>query len=434
MHNYRAMYRSKRKSPAEIARVVESDFVCFSPGVLCEPLGLSRAIGEHVLAKGLTGVQHHATHAINGRFLDADLAGRYYYVSWFTAGKAREGVLAGRHDVMPCFYYDAPRLWEDYLPAPDIFYAAVAPMDRHGYFSLGLTSGEAMTLFPKARYVFLEVNKYIPRVLGSHILHISEIDAVCEYHAELPTVPPDIPNLSDIQMGRMIANQIPDGAIIQLGIGNIPSAVGAALSTHNDLGIHSEMMNDCLMHLIEAGVVTNRSKKFDKGKSIAAFAFGSKELYSFIDDNPGVEFRDVEYVNNPNVIGRHDNMISISSCMEVDLMGQVCSESIGWRNYSGTGGQVDYVRGAAISRGGKSFMVMNSTAKRGTISKIKPILTPGAVVTTSKNEVDRVVTEYGIAELKGKTVGQRARALISIAHPDFRDELLAEAKRMNLMV
>ena len=240
--------------------------------------------------------------------------------------------------------------------------------------------------------------------------------------------------LSELCEGGLIAERIPDGACLQLGIGAIPDATGMALKAKHDLGIHTEMFTDSMVELIECGAVNNSKKQIHRGKTVTTFAFGSQRIYDYIDDNPAVEILPVEYVNDPDVICQNDNMISINAAVEVDLFGQVCAESVGTKHMSGSGGQIDYVRGACQSRGGKSFIAFTSTAKGGTISKIKSILTPGAVVTTSKNDVDYIVTEYGGAHLRGRSVGERARQLIAIAHPDFRDELTFEAKKRGIMI
>ena len=234
-------------------------------------------------------------------------------------------------------------------------------------------------------------------------------------------------------IGNIIAEQIPDGACIQLGIGAIPDATGMALKSKHDLGIHTELFTDSMVELIECGAVNNSRKQIHRGQTVTTFAYGSQRIYDYIDDNPAIAILPVDYVNDPAVICQNDNMISINSAIEVDLFGQVCAESIGTKHMSGSGGQIDFVRGACQSKGGKSFIAFASTTK-GTISKICASLTPGAVCTTSKNDVDYVVTEYGIAHLRGQSLASRARQLISIAHPDFRDELLFEAKKRGIMV
>ena len=335
---------------------------------------------------------------------------------------------------MPAHYSEIPKIWREYIPRLDVFYATVSPMDKHGFFSFGLVAAESLAQLERAKYVFLEVNDQVPRVMGTHVVHISQVTALCENSYPMPTLPEMPLSENSKKMGTMIAEMIPNGATIQFGIGEVPNAVGKLLLEKKDLGIHTEMFTDSMVDLIEAGAVTNMKKNIDIGKTVAAFCWGSQRMYDFIDDNRSIELHGVDYVNSPYIIGKLDNFVSINAGLEIDLLGQVCSESIGYKNYSGTGGQLDFVRGCSISKGGKSFIAMNSTAKNGTLSKIKPILTPGAAVTTTKNDIDNVVTEYGIARLKGKTAGQRAKALIDIAHPKFREELLFEARKMNLMV
>ena len=435
MNKYQELYRRKLKSPEEIAEYFKSGFTCFSPCSFGEPITIMNTVADYALKKELNNITHHVTIGRSDpKNHAADYAGKYYHVTWFTCAGARPGIAEGRHDYMPSYFNEMPKLWREYLPAPDVFYCMVSPMDKHGYFSMGVSAGEGNGPMSRAKYKFLEVNTNMPRVHGENIIHISDVDAICECNTPMPETfnPPMSEN--DRKIGELIAERVRDGATIQLGIGGVPYALGQALLNKKDLGIHTELFVESMLDLIEAGAVTNTKKNINKGKSIATFCQGSRRLYDYLDDNPGVEFRFVDYTNNPSVIGMHDNVVSVNSCLEVDLLGQVCSESIGSRHYSGTGGQVDFVRGCNLSKGGQSFIAMHSTAKGDSISKIKPILTAGSVVTTSKNEVDHIVTEYGIAALRGKTAGQRAKALIAIAHPDFRHELTVAAKKMNLMI
>lgn len=434
MMDFEAIYREKRRTPEEIAQMIESGTVCASPTCMAQPVAIPRAIAARAAKGELTGVTHHSIIAIDpAPFVDPELHGKYDYVSWFTQSAARKSVQGGYSDYMPCHYSEEIALW-DRRGGPDVVYAVVAPMDRHGYFSFGLVASECVELAKRAHYVFLEVNRNMPRVLGSNIIHISQATAVCEYDAPISTLPVAPALEKDIKIGQMIAEEIPDGAVIQFGIGGVPSAVGACLKDKKHLGIHTELFTDSMVDLIEQGVVTNLEKTIHTGKSIAAFAWGTQRMYDFLDDNISIELHPVSYVNNPYVIGQMKNFISINSCLEVDLLGQVCAESIGSVHFSGSGGQADFVRGCNLSPGGKSFIAMASTAKNDTVSKIKPILTPGAAVTTGKNDVDCIVTEYGIARLRGKTAGERAKALIEIAHPAFREELRREARKMFLMV
>ena len=434
-NRYLGIYKAKLRTPEEIAEYIENDFICACPTCMAEPAAIVHAIGERARNNEITNVQHHSLISPGGGdYLDPELAGKYYHVSWFTSGASRQGVQDGRFDFMPAHYSEIPKIWREYIPRLDVFYATVSPMDKHGFFSFGLVAAESLAQLERAKYVFLEVNDQVPRVMGTHVVHISQVTALCENSYPMPTLPEMPLSENSKKMGTMIAEMIPNGATIQFGIGEVPNAVGKLLLEKKDLGIHTEMFTDSMVDLIEAGAVTNMKKNIDIGKTVAAFCWGSQRMYDFIDDNRSIELHGVDYVNSPYIIGKLDNFVSINAGLEIDLLGQVCSESIGYKNYSGTGGQLDFVRGCSISKGGKSFIAMNSTAKNGTLSKIKPILTPGAAVTTTKNDIDNVVTEYGIARLKGKTAGQRAKALIDIAHPKFREELLFEARKMNLMV
>lgn len=434
MNCYREMYNQKLRTPEEIASYIENDYVCVAPTALGEPTAITDAIAEHVLKNNIHGVLHHqACGVYNSRFFDIDLKDRYSAVSWFTMKPGRKAVQNGYADVMSAYYRDTPELWSKYIK-PDVFYATVSPMDKHGYFSFGATASEPLAQLEKARFCFLEVNENMPRVFGSQLIHISQVDALCESNRPLAEASPTI--IDDISrvIGGLIAEEIPNGATLQLGVGAIPDAVGNALRNKKDLGIHTELFTESMIDLIECGAVNNLKKNIHKGKSVTAFAYGSRRMYDFIDDNMGLEFHAIDYVNEPLIISQNDNVISINSCLEVDFYGQVCAESIGSKHYSGTGGQSDFVRGANMSKNGKSFIAFPSTTKGGTVSRIVSSLTPGAVVTTSKNDVDYIVTEYGVAKLKGKTLRQRTKALIDISHPKFREQLIHEAQKMNILI
>jgi acyl-CoA hydrolase len=434
MDHWKDMYYAKLLTAKEISQHIQSKDVCVCSCALGEPPSIMEALAERAEKENLTGIEHHMLLTLgNYKYLRPDMAGKIQHVAWFTSGYARPAVWEGRADYMPVFYHEVPRFWREFVE-PDVFYALVSPMDKHGYFSFGVASSEAMSALSRAKKVFLEVNPNMPRVHGNNFVHISRVNAICVSELPLGELPNGEITEIDQQIGTSIADLIPDGATIQLGIGGMPNAVAQALKEKRDLGIHSEMFTEGMVDLIQAGAVSNMKKSIHVGKSIATFAAGTRRMYDFLDDNPSVEFHPVDYVNDPNVIATHENFISINACLEIDLLGQVCSESIGYKNFSGTGGQVDFVRGAAKSKGGKAFIAMYSTAKKGTISKVKPVLTEGSVVTTSKNDVDYIVTEYGVVKLKGKTAGQRAKELIRIAHPDFRDELMHAAKKMNLMI
>lgn len=433
VNKWKVMYGEKLASADEIVKAVKSGSICASTCALGEPVALAQALAERVDREGLTGVTHHLLLTLqNLKYLAPDMAGKMGHVAWFTSGSARKAVQEGRGDFMPCYYKDVPMLWREHVEA-DVFYATVSPMDEHGWFSFGASASVGRAQMSRAKKVFLEVNEFMPRTHGSQFVHISEVDAVCENNRPLVELKDAPLTEQDKKIGSYIADLIPDEATVQLGIGGMPNAVAQALRVKKNLGLHTEMFTEGMVDLIEAGVVTNSKKNIHPYKSVAAFAVGSKRMYDFLNDNPSVEFHAIDYVNDPNVIGKHDNFVSINATLEVDLIGQACSESLGPAQFSGTGGQVDFVRGAGQSKGGKSFLATYSTAKNDTISKIKPVLTEGSHVTCSKNDIDCVVTEYGVARLKGKTASQRAQALINIAHPKFREELTAAARKIHLI-
>ena len=435
MTDYQKMYQEKLTTPDKIARQVQSGWLLGMDTATSQTPAIMTAIAEYIRSSDITGVKVQALlDAYPFEFYtDPTLAGKMTGYSWFSSSAARKAVNAGYADIIPAYYRDFPtriRTEYDY----DAVCVEVAPMDRHGYFSLALNGSYIDAMLDKTKRIFLEVNDRQPRGLCGSLIHISQVDAIVEYNHDLPVLPPVQLDEVSKTIGGLIAERIPDGACLQLGIGAIPDATGMALKSKHDLGIHTEMFTDSMVELIECGAVNNSKKQIHRGKTVTTFAFGSQRIYDFIDDNPSVEILPVDYVNDPNVICQNDNMISINAAVEVDLFGQVCAESVGTKHMSGSGGQIDYVRGACQSRGGKSFIAFTSTAKGGTISKIKPILTPGAVVTTSKNDVDYIVTEYGVAHLRGRSLGERARQLIAIAHPDFRDELTFEAKKRGMMI
>ena len=435
MTDYQKMYQEKLTTPDKIARQVQSGWLLGMDTATSQTPAIMTAIAEYIRSSDITGVKVQALlDAYPFEFYtDPTLAGKMTGYSWFSSSAARKAVNAGYADIIPAYYRDFPtriRTEYDY----DAVCVEVAPMDRHGYFSLALNGSYIDAMLDKTKRIFLEVNDRQPRGLCGSLIHISQVDAIVEYNHDLPVLPPVQLDEVSKTIGGLIAERIPDGACLQLGIGAIPDATGMALKAKHDLGIHTEMFTDSMVELIECGAVNNSKKQIHRGKTVTTFAFGSQRIYDYIDDNPAVEILPVEYVNDPDVICQNDNMISINAAVEVDLFGQVCAESVGTKHMSGSGGQIDYVRGACQSRGGKSFIAFTSTAKGGTISKIKPILTPGAVVTTSKNDVDYIVTEYGVAHLRGRSLGERARQLIAIAHPDFRDELTFEAKKRGMMI
>lgn len=366
-----------------------------------------------------------------GDYITPDMADHIRINSLFISGKVRKAVNDGMADFTPVFLHEIPLLFRTGRLVLDVAVIHVSPPDEHGYCSYGVEVGVTKTAAESAGMVIAEVNPNVPRTLGDSFIHVSQIDYFIEVDYPLLEVHPEPPSAIQDQIARYIAELIPDGATLQTGIGGIPDAVLRRLTNHKNLGVHTELFSDGVMEMIEMGVITNKAKNLHCGKVIAGFVLGTQTLYKYIHDNPIFEFHPTEYVNDPFVIAQNDRMVSINSALEIDLTGQVCADSIGTKFYSGVGGQVDFVRGAARSKGGKSFIALPSTAKNDTISRIAPMLKPGASVTTSRNDVRFVATEYGVADLYGRSISERAIALINIAHPKFRDELLAFAREQN---
>ena len=435
MTDYKALYAKKLMTADAVAEQVQSNWLFGMDTGPSQTPAIMAAVANKIRNSDITGVKVQTLLDIYPFefYADDSLKGKMTGYSWFSSGGARKAVNAGYADILPAYYRDVPRhIRVEY--EYDAFCVSVSPMDSHGYFSLANNGSYAEAMMDKAKRIFVEVNDQQPRCLCGTQIHVSQVDAIVEFNHELPVLPPVVIDETSRTIGNLIAEQIPDGACIQLGIGAIPDATGMALKAKHDLGIHTEMFTDSMVELIECGAVNNSKKQIHRGKSVTTFAYGSKRIYDYIDDNPAIEILPVDYVNDPAVICKNDNMISINAALEVDFFGQVCAESVGTKHMSGSGGQIDYVRGACQSKGGKSFIAFTSTAKGGTISKIKPILTPGAICTTSKNDVDYIVTEYGIAHLRGRSLGERTKQLIAIAHPDFRDELTFEAKKRGILI
>ena len=362
-----------------------------------------------------------------GEYCKPEHTGSFRHNAIFVGGSSREAVAEGRADFTTSFFFEVPRLFQTALPV-DVAMVMVTPPDENGMCSLGVSVDYTMEAVKQAKTVIAQVNPQMPWTGPNSLVPVTDLDVIVEHEAPLIELQPG--RIGDIEraIGEHCATLIPDGATLQLGIGAIPDAVLLFLKGKKDLGIHSEMFSDGVVELAEAGVITNARKTLHPGKFVVTFLMGTRRLYDFVDHNPDIDMRPVDYVNNPFVIAQNDNLISINSCVQVDLMGQVASESIGAKQISGVGGQVDFVRGASASKGGVSIMAMPSTVK-GKISKIVPLLDEGAAVTTSRNDVDYIVTEYGVAHLKGETLRQRARNLIAIAHPDFRDALKEEFEK-----
>jgi 4-hydroxybutyrate CoA-transferase len=368
-----------------------------------------------------------------GPHLAPEMAGHFRHLALFIGPNARTAVNEGRAEYVPTFLSDVPHLFRRRIVPLDAVLINVTPPDAHGYCSLGTSVDATLAAVESAGMVIAQLNRAMPRTLGDSFIHVDRIDLGVE--VDEPPIDHPLNHIGEVEqrIARNVADLVPDGAVIQMGIGAIPSAVGLALTSRRDLGVHTEMFTDVMVDLVESGAITGRRKEIDQGKIVAAFMMGTQRLYRFVDDNPMVEMRPVDYTNDTAIIRRLRRMTAINSAIEIDLTGQVCADSIGTRFYSGIGGQMDFVRGAALAEDGRAIIALPATAKGGTESRIVPFLREGAGVVTSRGHVQTVATEYGVAELHGRSVAERARSLIAIAHPDFRDELTTAARRTHFL-
>jgi len=370
------------------------------------------------------------------RYAEPAMEGHIRVNTLFISDNVRPAVNEGRADFTPCLLSEIPGLFSQGILPLDVALIQVSPPDEHGFCSLGVEVGVSKTAAQSAKCVIAEVNPQMPRTLGDAFIHASKLDYIVEVDYELPEV--RMGEMNDVcrEIGRHAAGLIEDGSTMQMGIGAIPDGVLHHLGGHRDLGIHTELFSDGVVELVERGVVNNERKSLHPGKIVAGFVLGTQRLYRFVDNNPVVEMHPTEYVNDPFIIAQNDRMVAINSAIEVDLTGQVCADSIGARLYSGVGGQLDFMRGAARSRGGKPIIALPSvveTRSGGRFSRIVPTLKLGAGVVTTRNDVHYVVTEFGVADLYGRSIRQRARALIDVAHPDFREELEARAAELKYL-
>lgn len=392
-----------------------------------EPVGLLDAI--EAAASSLDNVTVHQMHAlVDRRYLHGDYGDRLHHVSYFLSHVTRPAFAAGTIDLVPCHFSDMPTFLGR-RPQPKLILAASSLPDRHGYVSLGTNADYAAAFIGKLPF-FVEANARMPRTFGRNQLHLSQLAGWCETDRPLIEVPPAAPSALDRAIGELVAERIPNRATIQTGIGAIPNAVLDSLKDHRDLGIHTELLSDGAIDLIESGVVTGIHKHRRPGKTVATFCLGTQRLYDFVSENPVIELLPVDWVNDARLIGSDPRFVSINATTEVDLVGQCASETIAGRYWSGSGGQSDFARGAMYSEHGMAFIVLHSTAKHGSISRIVGRLSPGSVVTTLKNTVDHIVTEHGVAQLRGRSLRERAQALIAIAAPQFRDQLTADAREL----
>jgi len=366
-----------------------------------------------------------------GEYITPEMAGHIRLNSLFIAPNVRKAINDGLADFTPVFLSEIPKLFRSGRLLLDIAVIQVSPPDQHGYCSYGVEVGVTKSAAESAGLVIAEVNPRMPRTLGDSFIHVNQISHFIEVDYALPELPPVPPSPVQDQIAQHIAELIPDGATLQLGIGGIPDAVLRRLDGHKNLGVHTELFSDGVMEMIEKGIINNAMKSIHPGKVVSGFVLGSQKLFDYIHDNPIFEMHPTEYVNDPFIISQNKKMISINSAIEIDITGQVCADSIGPSMFSGAGGQLDFVRGAARSEGGMTFIALPSTARKGTLSRIVPQLKPGAGVVTTRYDVHYVGTEFGVVDLWGRSLEERVLAIASIAHPDFRDDLLSYAREQN---
>lgn len=420
--NWKYEYKKKIKSAKEAVKLIKSNDRVVIGHACAEPVALINEMVKNYKEYNNVEIVHMVAMG-KAKYCLEEMQGHFRHNSLFVGSTTKQAVNSGRGDYTPSFFFEVPKLFKTTLPV-DIAMVQVSPPDKHGYVSLGISVDYTKSACETAKVVIAQVNKNMPRTMGESFLSVSDIDCFVEIDEPLHELPkPSIKEIEN-QIGKHCASLINDGDTLQLGIGAIPDAVLSFLTEKKDLGIHSEMFADGVVDLVNKGVITNKKKKTHKNKLVASFLMGTKDLYNFVDDNPQVLMLPVDYVNNPMIIMQEDNIVSINSCIQVDLMGQVVSEAIGEDQISGVGGQVDFVRGAAMAKNGRSIIAMPSTVK-GKISKIVTKLDDFAAVTTGRNDVDYIVTEYGIAKMKGETLKNRSRNLIKIAHPNFRQELIS---------
>nr|MBN1228423.1 acetyl-CoA hydrolase/transferase family protein [Anaerolineae bacterium] len=431
MTSWASIYRERRVSSDDAVQAIKSGDRVFLTGNCSVPQVVMKSLVQY--ARDLQDVEIAQVLTVGeAEYARPEMEGHLRVNTMFVSADVRQAVHEGRADFSPVFLSEIPRLYRTRLPI-DVALIHVSPPDEHGFCSYGVEVGVTKTAADVANTVIAEINPRMPRTLGDSFIHISKIDHIVEVDYQLPEFQMGEPSPIQEKIGKFIAAMIEDGSTIQTGIGGIPDAVLKYLGDKKNLGIHTELFSDGIIDLVNRGIINNEAKTLHPGKIIAGFMLGTQMLYDFVHDNPLVELHPTEYVNDPFLIAQNDKMISINSALEIDLTGQVCSDSIGPKFYSGVGGQVDFVRGAARSKGGKPIIALPSTTKNDTISRIVWQLQPGAGVVTTRNDVHYVATEYGVADLYGKTIRERARQLIDIAHPNFREELEKKARELNFI-
>jgi acyl-CoA hydrolase/RimJ/RimL family protein N-acetyltransferase len=429
-NKWNALYERRRTSLEKALKRIRRGGRIFIGSGCAEPLSLSRGLIEHAHLFADNPIIHILTHG-PATYTRPEYAENFRLNAFFIGNNVREAVQDGRADYTPIFLSEIPALFASGQMPLDAALISVSPPDAQGYCSLGVSVDIVRAAARNTRLVIAEVNSLMPRTFGDSFIHVNDIDAIIEAEHPLPELHLPEPDSIASRIGAHVARLVKDGATLQLGIGGIPNAVLSQLKTKNDLGVHTELLSDGFRELVQNGNINGRRKTLHPHAIVASFCMGARPLYDWVDENPHVLFYPSDYTNDPGIIRRNDNMVAINSAIAVDLTGQVCADSIGSRFYSGIGGQVDFMRGAARSKGGRPIIVLPSTAKLPTgetVSRLVPHLDEGAGVVTSRGDVHYVVTEHGVAYLHGKSVTERARALIEIAHPDFRNELLDGAK------
>ena len=431
-------YATKLTTPAKaVEGIANGSTLCLALAVGM-PGGLAKAVADRILAGNLTGLNLYYQHSMKysqETLIRPEVLSKVDARCFFMGDPDRKMVSLGLSEgrkylsYVPINFSNIPRALTEHIHV-NTFVVTVSPMDASGHFSLGTNNDYASTALRHCDRVVVEVNRNMPRVFGDSLVHVSEVHAIVENHVPLVQIPYKTPDDDSMKIGKSIAEQIPDGATLQLGIGNLPNAVALHLATRNDLGIHSELFSHAFVQLVKSGVANGRKKTLHPRKHVFTFAIGDDEVYQFINDNPSMESYASSYVNNIHVIAQHDNLMSVNTAIEIDLYGQVNGEFINGHQYSGSGGQFDFVKGASFSKGGKSFIGLKAAAKNGTISCIVPHV---QMATDTRMDVEYIATEYGCVNLRGKSTRERALALISIAHPNFRDELMAHAKKIVLI-
>lgn len=427
MNNWREIYQSKLTTANEAIKFIHDGDKVVTGFGCGEPFGIERALVKNY-------ANYHDVEIISMLTLGdspwcrPEMKGQFKLNCLFASQSNRKAISLGVSEFTTSHFYEIPDLIKNYI-CPRVAIVMVSPPDEHGYVSFGTTVDYTRGTADYCDIIIAQVNKYMPRTFGNSFMHVRDFTCFVECNEPLPEVKSVDISETEMEIGKYCASLIKDGDCLQLGIGGIPNAVCAQLWDKKDLGLHSELVGDGVVDLLEAGIINNKKKNKNPFRTILGAAFGSEKLNNYINNNPSVELHPINYVNNPSVIAQNDNMVSINSCLQIDLLGQVVSDTVGLNQYSAVGGQVDFVRGATMSKGGRSIIAMPSTAKKGLISRIVPLITEGSAVTTPRNDVNYVVTEYGIAQLKGKTLKERAKALIRIAHPKFRPHLILEYKK-----